>query len=47
MDRLVHRLAGEIPQSHVGRTDRAHAGMTLLLPEIDHDRLAHHRIAAH
>ena len=47
MDRLAHRLADEIPQRHVGGADRAHAGMTLLAPEILHDRLAHHRVAPH
>ncbi len=47
VDRLAHRLADQIPQGDVRCADRAHAGGTLLPPEILDDRLAHHRIAPH
>ena len=47
MDRLADRLAQKVPEGHVDGADGAHAGRALALPEIDDQRLAMHRIAAH
>jgi hypothetical protein len=47
MNRLAHRLADEVPQRHVDRTDRAHATSALLAPQVGDDRLAMHRVPAH